>query len=433
MKNAKYFYLIFLLTIQFSCSNSASDTKNQTSTPPPISEETNNPESANEPATSYFVTAESGLNFRTVPKGEVLGKLLHNTELKIKERTGIFEEIKDGDLQIKGEWVGVEIDKKTVYLFSGFLSTQKGNEAALQEAYFNQTSIGVSDLKIYEIEGQENMGKNTTSFISLSDGCALSNHPDSIVISNKYLGRKKVPKIHTLNEKFRSRFLNRLQVEESDNIFVYNYLLDTLLIYPVRQTPLNARENIYGIPETVSQYDYHIGFEIEDEFAAKHSYKHHRNALVYVGKENPFELGNATPIVWEKMDTKQFPFLDKTPQNRQLLRNYKIHDSFKFKHNERTYFLQRYGNRMTQYLTVFSRDNQLVYDKIFMDSEGTTPAELTIVDQNKPNQPYQFTGKIFKNHPPVIFGFEYHSFGCPGIDLLELPARSIPILCDNRH
>ncbi|MCA1751402.1 MAG: hypothetical protein LC670_06345, partial [Flavobacteriales bacterium] len=45
----------------------------------------------------------------------------------------------------------------------------------------------------------------------------------------------------------------------------------------------------------------------------------------------------------------------------------------------------------------------------------------------------QWTGKLFKNQPQVIFGFSYHSFGCPRITFLHPDKEKININCDNRH
>jgi hypothetical protein len=45
----------------------------------------------------------------------------------------------------------------------------------------------------------------------------------------------------------------------------------------------------------------------------------------------------------------------------------------------------------------------------------------------------QWTGRLFKNKPPVSFGFEYQSFGYHGITLLSETEKEIWISCDNRH
>ncbi|EMS88521.1 hypothetical protein LEP1GSC074_3321 [Leptospira noguchii str. Hook] len=39
---------------------------------------------------------------------------------------------------------------------------------------------------------------------------------------------------------------------------------------------------------------------------------------------------------------------------------------------------------------------------------------------------------MFKNRPPVIFGFFYEDYKCEDIDFLKLPKSGILISCDNR-
>ncbi len=73
-----------------------------------------------------YVTAKSGLIYRDKAKGKALGKFELNSKLNVIEHTAIFQEIKDKDKIIKGEWVGVKLNKNSVvYVFDGFLSTTK--------------------------------------------------------------------------------------------------------------------------------------------------------------------------------------------------------------------------------------------------------------------------------------------------------------------
>lgn len=431
MNNTPYIFLIFLVVFQWSCGDPASTTKPTTKETIATSNETVPPKTAQQTTETYYVTANSGLNYRTAPKGEILGKFPLNTELTIKERTGRFEEITDDDQVKKGEWVGVEIDNKTVYVFDAFLAPEKVIEPSPEELYFNQTTNMFSDLPIYEIRSLERNDNMSYSFISCSDIVGLSNHPDSLAISDKYLGIKEVPKVHTLDKKYRTRFLAALQVKESYNMFIYNYVLDTVFIHPVSQLPVIARINPYGTPEKIEQYDYMIGFGFKEGMSTKDWYKYHYDAHVYIGKENPFSPGNSVPLIWDQIDGSLFPPIDVDSPNGKILKHYKKQKAYKFVNNELTYFLQRYD--MAYYLVVVSSDNQPIFKKVFIDSEGVSLTAMSFANKKSKETPEQWTGKIFKNQPPVIFGFEYTSFGCPSIDFLEKEARSIRIACDNRH
>lgn len=72
-----------------------------------------------------YITAKSGLIYRDKPKGKKLGKFEFNNQIAITEHTNIFQEIKNGSKNIKGEWVGTNIENTKVYVFNGFLSETK--------------------------------------------------------------------------------------------------------------------------------------------------------------------------------------------------------------------------------------------------------------------------------------------------------------------
>ena len=73
-----------------------------------------------------YVIAKSGLVYRDKVKGKPLGKFELNSKLNVIEHTFVFQEIRDENKIIKGEWVGVKLDKnKVVYVFDGFLSATK--------------------------------------------------------------------------------------------------------------------------------------------------------------------------------------------------------------------------------------------------------------------------------------------------------------------
>jgi len=76
-------------------------------------------------STDFYVIATSGLNYRAKPKGELLGKFTLNTKVKIIERTGIYQEIKDEGQTKDGEWVGVQKEESVVYVFDAFLNKEK--------------------------------------------------------------------------------------------------------------------------------------------------------------------------------------------------------------------------------------------------------------------------------------------------------------------
>ncbi len=87
-----------------------------------------------------FVTAKSGLNYRKQPKGEIIGKLEYGKKVVVTEHTNIVETINDNNDLKKGEWVGIIVDNKTVYIFDGYLSNDKDDDNANEDLKHNNTA-----------------------------------------------------------------------------------------------------------------------------------------------------------------------------------------------------------------------------------------------------------------------------------------------------
>ncbi|OOV49996.1 hypothetical protein B1J94_03585 [Leptospira kirschneri serovar Grippotyphosa] len=69
----------------------------------------------------------------------------------------------------------------------------------------------------------------------------------------------------------------------------------------------------------------------------------------------------------------------------------------------------------------------MVFETFYSLHTGSTFVDLDSVRWRR-----QWTGKMFKNRPPVIFGFFYEDYKCEVIDFLKLPKSGILISCDNR-
>lgn len=76
----------------------------------------------------------------------------------------------------------------------------------------------------------------------------------------------------------------------------------------------------------------------------------------------------------------------------------------------------------------------MIFEKFYCVHEEPSLVPLNVVGHAKDwRSKTQWTGEIFKDRPPVIFGFLFHSSGCPSIDFIEQSENSVRINCDNRH
>jgi len=145
----------------------------------------------------------------------------------------------------------------------------------------------------------------------------------------------------TLEKKYRKRFLSQTHISESDSVFVYDYAKNKLASFGVKNLKATALINGYSSSEDFpyAPSDYMIGFEINKKYLNGFS-EYYRDALVYVGKENPFAKEQLTPPDWKKVAAKEFPSRPLKNEDKKLLKNTSIGNTYAFKTNSYLYFLQ---------------------------------------------------------------------------------------------
>ena len=268
-------------------------------------------------------------------------------------------------------------------------------------------------------------------------------HKDSAVIPDKYLGETEVNRetrnYHKLTPEHRRLFLRRRGIAPDDSIFYYHVLSDSLLRYSVQNLPLIAKLSFYMNEPPVRETAYQVGFEIQNLPLDKNS----RNEFIYIGQKNPFVRGEVQFMDWKSISVKRFPSnweqIKRTLADHKHFRDGKPGDAYLFTTSDYQYYVRNlledkahkegkeaYG----RYLIVTdSERDTVVYKRPYYQIEGRYLQPLN----NATDYKYQWTGRLFKNKPPVIHGFYSVSFGCPSLDFLDPSVPPIYINCDNRH
>lgn len=302
------------------------------------------------------------------------------------------------------------------------------------------------ELDLFWIRDLEENANKKIGFISLSDIYPLSEHPDSLAIPNLENVDKNSLQYFKLNASYRKRFLSKTNISETDSLFIYDYSTDVLLSFPVRKLNVVAYLNDYmDIKDCpCSQSDYMIGFEVTKNYLIGLG-KYFSEALVFIGKENPFMHGQMKAIVWQKIKAEKFPLGKSNLTEEQ--KEYKHKNTIKgqaYLYETKTHqiFIQDYTepNNLIQVqdrhlIIIDKQSDNVVNETIFSNSEGTsvTPLNFGINNINYPDLKEQWIGKLFKDKPEVIFGFEWVSFGCPSIIFVNSQNKYVQINCDNRH
>ncbi|MFN8415105.1 MAG: hypothetical protein U0U66_02125 [Cytophagaceae bacterium] len=213
---------------------------------------------------------------------------------------------------------------------------------------------------------------------------------------------------------------------ENDKVYIYSYSKKLLISLPIHTLKTVACLNFYGAEWPYKQWDYMIGFEINLN-KLKGYEKYFTNTLVFVGKHNPFVVNQLKSIVWEQIDTIKFPL-----GKEKMLEGYSTgcikSNAYYYTNGKMMYYIQdwkhkKYGIWVKHLIILDSKTKQIIFERYYYTGESTSFNSIYS----------QWTGRLFKNKPSVIFGFTNHAFSCPYIDFIDSNLDSVYINCDNRH
>lgn len=288
---------------------------------------------------------------------------------------------------------------------------------------------GAQDINLYQISLHQISEESYIPYVSLSDTYPINENPDSLAIpiNNPEDDHEKF-EYFELEGNYRKNFLMRSGFSEKDKLFIYDYSRNVLKTFNVKELKLVACLTIYGADWPYSQYDYRIGFELDKRLLNGYD-NYFSNSLVSIGKVSPFNMGKITNIQWNKIDNKTYPsekisLIDLEYINSQSYLTGNIYsceiDTLVFYMEELIQDNWSFGKRI---MVLNRKTKEKILEKIYYAGESASFADIE----------YQWTGKLFKNKPNVIFGFLWESFGCERITFMDNFMDELYIYCDNRH
>ena len=366
---------------------------------------------------SQFVSAKSGLNYRDTPNGRILDKFPLNTQLKVIDSTKIFEQIEDNGKIVKGEWLGVEKDNDTVYVFSSFLSD-----------FYNY-----SDIKLfYASPYYKSYDEIRRGFVNLSELYPFDYENESTTIIPKdKLGQEPIQ----FSKNQGNEILKRIGFSKKDSLYIFSFSKDSVYKIPISEFKMIAYLNPYTRGDrNTKEYEYEIGLNLEDKFSDK------GDNFAYVGIENPFQTGKIKPLIWSKTDNDNFPLQKPNINNQNKSDNISV-ETYTLSLLHFKYFIQshiyhtnnRSRVRRHQLIVIDTTNNKITTELNYHSSESISISPVYKSSDEKMENYYSWTGELFKNKPPIIYGMYGNSFGCSTVDFITANEPSIRIFCDNRH
>lgn len=300
---------------------------------------------------------------------------------------------------------------------------------------FGTIFVNAQDMAIYRLNSYGYGDGRLIRFIPLSESLQMSGNLDSTIIAKRYLGDNPivVDNFHVLNRERRKITLDKLNLLEEDNIYIYDLVRDTVFVVPVSETDIVAFLNPYGTYKPIPASDYMVGLHITEALLPTSvSGKYISDSFVFVGASNPFIPGNLERITWREIDSAACPEAEVQKNMRDLMKYYSSYKCYTYKSNDYTYFLKDYGG--ARHLVVRNeKTKKIELNQFYRGSEGSYLKPLNGVEENNGYDGYQYTGPIIRFKPRMVYGFIGLSFGCPSIFFVSPTEKPIYIRCDNRH
>ena len=262
-----------------------------------------------------------------------------------------------------------------------------------------------------------------------------------------------------LNAEYRRRLFEQTSISETDTVFIYDYVADVLLAFPVNKLGAFAHLIWHYQHDTPphSMRSYEVGVGIDSDKLPDFHWSSLRSSLVYIGQTHPFIRGGLTPIVWERINSDDFP-IHKTQLGLDSLHTAFRHfgyynriaysansqrgDAFLFEWQHYRYYLQiwkvniertnrSFFSRVGAHLLVFNtKNNKLVVERTFREDDfiGLTSMIIKGYEEER-DISSQWTGYLFRNKPPVVFQFE-SGWLCTYFIFLDPTVSDIEVMCN---
>lgn len=297
------------------------------------------------------------------------------------------------------------------------------------------------DIRIYSLTTVDYIkGEPEFDFISLSDDLYLYNdkNQESIFLIPSGERNNYEKEQYLLTGSYRAKLLELIGISEDDTVFIYDYIKNDLKSFPISWLNTFAVVNTYyhGY-EPYKLAAYMFGFKLETNL-----FENYSTAIVYIGKENPFAQQPLTPLFWHKINKKEFPVLESDDEITSLMPVWDPEkllkgDNYMAEADGLRFFIQNYQNPSNnetyiRHLIILDANSNILTNVVHGYGEGGMLLPLTTSADDE--EIYQWTGKILKNEPSVIFDFSSEAFSCrPLFQFIHPQHQFFVPRCDCRH
>lgn len=248
----------------------------------------------------------------------------------------------------------------------------------------------------------------------------------------------------TLEPKMAEEVFRDIKMSSNDSIFYYNYCYNEGYSIPVSKLRPVGMLNEYDIAEGRDlSYDVGLAF---DQSLLTNIYSHYGYAYIAVGKVNPFKVkGDVEVVEWAEITNEKLVLSLSVMEDYANESSYcgsqhwKIQKAFKSHYIQYDlYSYELIGERgcYGYLITITERGtDKVVHTRFFQDSESKYLNQINPdwTDMTRYTDAYDRIriGTFMKDKPPIYWGVQSYSFGCPEVFTLE--GEVIKVSCVNNH
>ena len=272
-------------------------------------------------------------------------------------------------------------------------------------------------------------GNYHIEFIPISEGFLSGKAPDLQIIPSHLLGDGasiKPDSIYTLNGEYKKAALQYAGIKETDSLFIYNLNKNDFFKCPISQLSVIAFLNPYGFYSPVKTTDYVLGVDVSDVHGRKQR-NYEEQELATIHSSNPFIKGGAKKIVWKEIDLITYPEI----LNKKIV-GYQADRCFQYNFENFKLFCRVYtlNKNMVGFIIDCLEGDSLIFDAQIFSGEGSEP--LFSLENEQPMF-YNWTVRLLRGMPPILYNLNSLSFGCPKVFFIQEKELFKYITCDNRH
>ncbi|NVK04141.1 MAG: hypothetical protein HWD92_04935 [Flavobacteriia bacterium] len=311
-----------------------------------------------------------------------------------------------------------ELSKSNPSLLDTTLTAPANQDDIHQFEHVNLYSISSSSNGVYYIE-----------FIPLSEALQSGEEPEDLALPPYLMSDAHEIDPDTLfylENEYRNSVLEFAGIDETDSVYVFDLAKNHIESFPVSAFRIVAFINPYGADLPYRKTDYIFGLDVTKR-SEKGDRTYNRQEFASIEEFNPFIEGSAIRIEWNEINEADYPaeLTIDWPE-------YSPTKCYSFAFEDYMYFARIYRKGQAEYGIKIDirRGGQFIWSRTDYSSEGSDPILPMLYNNDNFSH---WTGRWFRNKPPVLFNVYVVSFGCPAVYYIHEQGNVQSLICDNRH